>query len=383
MISWTRLLFNNNKKSWGDRLRYKNLSHQPVIVWNITASCNLNCFHCYLDSIRESPRRGQSLNETHAKKIILDLAQFKVPVILFSGGEPLLRKDIFSLADFAHKCGIRPALSTNGILITPGVARKIKKAKFKYVGISIDGLPKTHDKLRQEKGSFRHALSGIRNCQSYGIKTGVRFTLLKDNFDDLEFIFHFVKKENIERLCIYHLVYSGRARKEDDLSFKEKRNALELILKYANDFYKRMMNIEILTVDNHADGVWIYEKLKETKSKITQRALKLLKINKGNRSGISLACIDYKGDVFPDQFTRNYPIGNVLQRRFQDVWLDESHPFLYKLRNRKYYIKGRCKNCRFFGLCNGNMRCRAEQVFGDIWQEDPACYLSDEEIASK
>lgn len=378
MISWTRLLF--DKKTWADKIRYKNLNLGPVIVWNITPSCNLNCEHCYLDSSRDSPLRGQSLSETQAKSIILDLAKFRVPVILFSGGEPLLRKDIFNLAEFAHRCGIRPVLSTNGTLITPSIARKIKKARFKYVGISIDGSPETHDKIRGERGSFRKTLLGIKNCQSLGIKTGVRFTLMKNNFGDLEFIFDFAQRQNLNRLCIYHLVYSGRARLEDDLPFEDKRKALELILRYADDFYKRLINIEILTVDNHADGVWIYKKLKETRPRTVKRVLKLLKINKGSRSGISLACIDDKGDCFPDQFTRNYPIGNVLQRRFPEIWLDESHPLLYKLRNLRDYIKGRCRDCRFFSLCNGNMRARAERVFGDIWQEDPACYLSDEEI---
>lgn len=381
MISWMRLLF--EKEYFGDRLRYARPNDslkRPVVVWNITSSCNLNCHHCYSDA--GNTTLSFKLTEREAKRIILDLSQFKIPVLLFSGGEPLLRSDIFRLGKFTMKCGVRPVLSTNGTLITPSVAKRIKAAEFEYVGISIDGREQTHDRMRRKKGAFVLAVKGIRNCQKAGVKTGLRFTLMKENFKDLGFIFDFVKKENIKRLCIYHLVYSGRAKRKqgDDLLPREKREVLELIWKKAHEFERSGIDMEILTVDNHADGVWLYQKVRATDSQRAEEIFKLLKRNGGSGSGRTIAAIDHLGNVFADQFWRTHAIGNVNKNKFSEIWLNENDRFLNELRNRKKFIKGRCQRCNYFCLCNGNMRVRAEAVFGDRWAQDPACYLSDKEI---
>lgn len=381
MVSWTRLIFGRELPL--DYLRYtdsKNSLKKPVLVWNITSSCNLDCLHCYLDA--QDSNQGSQLSEEEARKIILDLAKYGVPVILFSGGEPLLRKDIFHLADLANNLGIKPMLSSNGTLITTLVAKKIKLAGFEYVGISIDGTSQTHDKLRGRKGCFKQAIRGIRNCQQAGIKIGMRFTLMRDNFKDLSFIFNLTDREGIKRLCIYHLVYSGRAKTkmQADLSAMEKKETLELIWKYTENSYKKGIDIEILTVNNHADGVWIYKKLQNIDPLCAKKVFRLLKVRGGDRSGISLAAIDHQGNVYADQFLRSHPLGNVCERKFFEIWRDESNSLLSALRNRHKFIKGRCKQCRFFVICNGNSRARAEVAFGDLWQEDPGCYLSKEEI---
>ena len=383
MISWTKLAF--GKKTWGDKLRYEFHAgpSRPVIVWNITPSCNLNCVHCYLDA--SFARSETVLSEAATRDIICDLADFGVPAILFSGGEPLLRKDIFDLARLAADKGLRAILSTNGTLITPSVARQIKRAGFRYVGISIDGSPGTHDRLRGKSGSHAKAVQGIRNCINAGIKTGVRFTLMKENFEDLNRVFSLVSREGIGRVCIYLLVYSGRAKRRigDDLTFSQKRIALELIWKGMEDFHKKVLDVEILTVDNSADGIWIYNKLKSIDSGRAERALEMLEANGGNRSGEALACVDHLGNVYADQFLRDHPLGSLRKKRFSNIWLGQDSALLRGLRNRREFIKGRCGKCRFFALCNGNMRARAEAAYGDIWAEDPACYLSDEEIYGK
>lgn len=376
MISWTKLLSAPNDLKRGFENNGRDI--KPVIVWNITSSCNLSCYHCYLEASKIPA--AEILDTQKCKKIILDLADFGVPALLFSGGEPLLRKDIFELAEFSRQYGIRPVLSTNGTLVTESLAEKIKTSGIEYAGISIDGKPNTHDRLRGQKGSFKQAAIGIRNCKDAGVKIGVRFTLMKDNAKDLDFIFDFVRKEKAHRLCIYHLVYSGRGRQEKELSSNEKKSCLELIWDYANAFYREGEQTEILTVDNHCDGVWIYHKMRKSDEERANSILKSLMKSEGNQSGVCIGCIDYKGDVYIDQFTRGHSLGNVTKRKFEEIWEDQSNHLLYGLRHRKDFIKGRCKGCSFFSICNGNMRARAQAVYGDFWEEDPGCYLSSEEI---
>ena len=378
MISWTKLLFDSDcpKRRFDISRGYA----KPVIVWNLTHTCNLTCPHCYIEASRNPS--ANSLDTKECKKIIFDLADFGVPVILFSGGEPLLRKDIIELAVFSRDCGIRTALSSNGTLITAALAKKIKNSGIEYVGISLDGSPGTHDILRGSKNAFKLAKRGITNCRELGLKVGVRLTLMKNNSKDLRFIFDFVRDEKVNRLCIYHLVYSGRASEKSELSFKEKREALELIWDYTNVFHSKGLDIEVLTVDNHSDGVWIYLKMLKEDKKKADNILKALLLNRGNQSGVSIGCVDYRGNVFIDQFTRGHSLGNLCEKKFAEIWSDEGNQFLYNLRHRHDFIKGRCGSCSFFFVCNGNMRSRAEKVFGDFWQEDPACYLSDEEIGA-
>lgn len=380
MISWTKLLTGQSQDS--DNLRYsEHIDYAPkVVVWNATSRCNLRCQHCYFKaSDKASP--GE-LNKQEGMSFIEDLAEFDVPVLLFSGGEPLLREDIFELGRFAANHGIWTVLSTNGTLITEEVAKKIKESGFRYVGISLDGMEGTNDWFRQQKGAFAQALSGIRSCRKAGLKVGLRFTLTKCNFRELPDIFNLVEKEHVPRLCLYHLVCVGRGTniKEKDLSHEEKREVLELVWKRTMNFSRKGLNIEILTVDNHADGVWIYLRLKRSDPERAQTVLKLLEAQGGNSSGIKIGATDDCGDIYADQFWRTHLLGNIRQRRFSQVWQDEANVFLRNLRDRRSLLKGRCQRCNFLSICNGNFRARAEEVSGDIWAEDPGCYLSEEEI---
>lgn len=378
MISWTDLLAKNNSDD--NLIRYSKGNASPVIVWNVTSVCNLNCQHCYFNAGQIS--NTQELTNKEAKDFIKDLAKLKVPVLLFSGGEPLLRKDIFDLAKFANERGVKSALSTNGTLITKNIVKLIKQAGISYVGISLDGLKKTNDWFRKNNGAFEQTLNGIRNCRDIGLKVGLRFTLTKLNFLELSEVFDLIEKEKIHRLCIYHLVYSGRAKtlKNQDLSHEEKREVLEVIWKKTLSFIEKGLNIEVLTVDNHADGIWIFLKLKKTNPLQANLVLKLLKSQGGNGSGRKIACVDNCGRVFPDQFWQNRCLGNVRQNTFSQIWQDGNNDFLRILRNRASFLTGRCQRCYYLSLCNGNFRARAEAVFGSPWADDPACYLTEEEI---
>lgn len=390
MISVSRLLC--GAKYYGDSLRYKHdascqrdgttAGHGPVVVWNTTRTCNLRCLHCYSNS--DDRIYENELTTAEAKKFIDDLAAFNVPVILFSGGEPLLRPDFFELADYARSKNIRCTLSTNGTLINPEVAARIKDIGISYVGISLDGIGDNNDRFRGRKGAFNAALSGIRACRSIGQRVGLRFTINRHNFDQMPAIFNLIEDEDIPRVCFYHLVYSGRGSKmlDEDLSHSQTRQAMELIIERTRDYHRRGLNKEILTVDNHSDGIYIYLTLQKTSPERAERVKHLLTANGGNRSGIAIGAVDWSGNVYPDQFTRQYVLGNIREKPFGDIWQNSDHPILQGLKNRKPLLKGRCARCRWLNMCNGNFRTRAEAVHGDFWAPDPACYLTDEEIGT-
>lgn len=382
MISVSRLLCDN--VSFGDKLRYGQESAQkdprPVVVWNCTRQCNLSCRHCY--ALADSQKSPQEMDTEAGKKFIADLAEFSVPVILFSGGEPLLRQDIFELAGLARELGIRVVLSTNGTLITEKVASTLSNIGFAEIGISMDGIGASNDYFRGKEGAYQEAVSGIRACTGAGLRVSLRLTIARHNYQQIPAIFQLIEAEGIDRVCFYHLAYSGRGSnlKEEDITHSQTRAVVDNICEHTLDLHRRGLPKEVLTVDNHADGVYLYLKLKESDPARADRVLELLKRNGGNNSGIRIAAVDDVGNVHPDQFWWHYSLGNVQQRNFSDIWRDTSEPLLKNLRNRRSLLKGRCGRCRYLGLCNGNLRVRAEAVFGDVWAEDPACYLSDREI---
>lgn len=378
MINCTRLLC--SRSGFSDDIRYKAgrpaEANRPVVVWTSTRRCNLGCMHCYMDA--KPARDAGELTTAQAEAMIDDLAAFGAPVLLFSGGEPLMREDVFQLGRYAVRKGLRTALSTNGTLITKETAARIKDAGFSYAGISLDGLKDANDRFRKCGGAFERTLEGIRNCRNAGVRAGLRFTINKHNFMDIAGIFELIEREEIPRACFYHLVYSGRAAamRKDDLTAREARAAMDLIFEKC-----ARTRAEILTVDNHADGVYLYLYLKKRDPARAAEALRLLRINGGNRSGIGIANVDNLGFVHADQFWGHHSFGNVKERKFSGIWSDESDALLKGLRNRLPLLKGKCARCRFQDVCGGNFRVRAEAAWQDVWQEDPACYLTEDEIS--
>lgn len=353
---------------------------KPVVVWNCTRRCNLHCVHCYAQAGEKE--NSKELTTTEGKRLIDDLANFGVPVLLFSGGEPLLRHDLPSLAAYAVSKRIRVVISTNGTLITREKAKELKEAGVSYVGISLDGLRETNDDFRGVKGSFDAAIAGIRWCKAAGLKVGLRFTMNRRNIKDLPGIFDLLEQEQIERICFYHLVYAGRGTDliNEDLSHQETRAAVDFIIDKTSELFKKGRRVEVLTVDNHADGPYLYLRMLREGSKRAAEVLELLKMNGGNSSGVGIACVSWNGDVHADQFWRHVSFGNLRKRSFGEIWMDTSHPLMAKLKEKKKHVKGRCASCRWLDICAGNFRVRAEAVTGDVWAPDPACYLTDKEI---
>jgi radical SAM protein with 4Fe4S-binding SPASM domain len=390
MISVTRLLCDQIGPQ--DHLRYKwrqkeyasrieaNLSRKPIAVWNSTKACNLRCIHCYYTAHAEPD--PDELSTAEARAFIGDLADFGVPVLLFSGGEPLMREDIFELGAYAVARGLRTVISTNGTLIDADTARRIQGAGFSYVGISLDGIGETNDRFRGASGAFDKALTGFHNCEGAGVRTGLRLTLNKHNVADLSAILDLLRNEGIPRACFYHLVYAGRGERmrSDDLTLDDTRAAVDMIFDRAMAYHREGLGIEILTVDNHADGPYLLQRVAQEQPERYQEVLALLRANGGNASGIGIAAVDHRGDVHPDQFWQHHSFGNVHQRPFGEIWTDISDPLMAGLKDRRPLLKGRCATCRYLDTCNGNFRVRAEAVHGDVWAPDPACYLTDEEI---
>ena len=318
------------------------------------------------------------------EKFIRELSEFKVPVVLFSGGEPLLRQDLFHLAGYARDAGIRIAISTNGTLINEDTARKLSRTGFAEVGISLDGIGANNDRFRGQAGAYDKALAGIRSCINQGLRVSLRLTLTRFNHQEIPAIFQLVEDEGINRVCFYHLAYSGRGGnlREADLSHTQTRETVDIICKHTVDLHQRGKAREILMVGNHADAVYLYLQLKKTDPERAEKALALLKMNGGNNSGVKIGAVDDTGNVHPDQFWWHHTLGNVRQRKFGDIWMDTSDALLRGLKDRRSLLKGRCGRCQYLHLCNGNLRVRAEAVYGDVWAEDPACYLTDEEIGA-
>ncbi|MFO7860994.1 MAG: 12,18-didecarboxysiroheme deacetylase [Desulfosalsimonas sp.] len=357
------------------------IDKRPVVVWNITQRCNLKCIHCYAHA--KARQQDNELTTDEGKALIDDLAGMGVPVLLFSGGEPLMRKDMPELAQYAVEKGMRAVISTNGTLIDAKTAGILKDIGLSYVGISLDGSRDINDRFRGVDGAFDQALEGIRNAKQAGIKVGLRFTINRFNAEEIPALFDLLEQMDIPRICFYHLVYAGRGSTlvNDDVSHEETRRLLDLIMDRTKDLHDRGKPKEVLTVDNHADGPYVYLRMLRENPERAAEVLDLLQMNEGNNSGRGIGCISWDGEVHADQFWRHHSFGNVRQRPFSEIWTDTAaDPLLARLKEKKNHVKGRCAQCRWLDICSGNFRVRAEAITGDVWAPDPACYLTDEEI---
>jgi len=357
---------------------------RPIVVWNLTRTCNLKCVHCYTDSAAQ--KYPDELSTAQCKTVLDDLAAFKVPAVLFSGGEPLVRPDVFELAEYARSVNLHVVLSTNGTLIDAEKARRFKNLEFAYIGISLDSAnPAVHDQFRGCYGAFERTMRGFRHCVEAGQKVGLRLTLTRHTAQDLGRIFDFLEKEGIDRACFYHLCPSGRGKSLLALTADESRQAIDTIFDRTADLVARGKRIEILTVDNHCDGPYLYLRMLRENHPRAGQVLDMIRWNGGGRysSGVGIANIDFLGNVHADQFSMFRTFGNVKQRKFSEIWQDTTDPIMAGLKDRLPLLKGRCATCRFKEVCGGSLRARAEVVTGDPWAADPGCYLTDEEIAGQ
>ena len=354
----------------------------PVVIWNLVRRCNLNCKHCY--SLSADVDFPGELSTAEIGAVMVDLRAFGVPVLILSGGEPLLRPDIFDISRHAKSLGFYVGLSSNGTLIDEAMSERIASVGYDYVGISLDGIGEVHDRFRRQAGAFDAALRGMHLCRSHGIKVGLRFTMTEHNYESFPAMLDLMERESIDKFYLSHLVYAGRGNRYrgDDAYHRTTREAMDLLFERCWQDARNGGTREFVTGNNDADGVYF---LKWAERRFPERVAHLrahLTAWGGNASGVNVANIDNLGNVHPDTFWWHYDLGNVRQRPFSQIWNDRSDPIMAGLKAEPRRIKGRCDACQFFDICGGNTRVRALQLTGDPWEEDPACYLTDAEIGA-
>ena len=383
MLNLTTLL---GKASGSDWLRYgrggrvRSASERaPVVVWNCTRRCNLACRHCYSDS---SPGRFPELSSDDAAALIADVAQMGCPALLFSGGEPLVRRDLLDLVAEARSRGLAVTLSTNGTLVTRPVAERLADLGVRYVGISLDGIGAVHDRFRGRSGAFERSLRGIRALREAGVRAGVRVTLSPPAIAAMPDLLDLVEREDVGRLCVYHLVPAGRGRAEGLPAPEAVRRTLDLLIDRARTWAEEGRDVEVLTVDNYADGPALWLRLEREDPERAAAVWEALSWNGGarNAAGRGLVSIDWEGRVRPDQFWPGPAIGSVRETPLSRIWSDPPEP-LRALRERTDRVGGRCRSCRFLPLCGGGLASRALAATGDLYSPDPGCHLTDAEIA--
>jgi heme d1 biosynthesis radical SAM protein NirJ len=354
----------------------------PVVIWNLVRRCNLTCLHCY--SISTDIDFPGELSAAEAFRVLEDLKAARVPALILSGGEPLLRKNLFDIAARAKGLGFTTALSTNGTLIDVPLAGRIAATGFDYVGVSLDGLRETHDRFRRKEGAYDKALNGIRLCRDMGVKVGLRFTLTQDNAADLPALLDLAEAERIDKFYLSHLNYAGRGNvnRKHDAQFRATRAAMDLLFERCWEYAQRGAHKEFVTGNNDADGVYFLRWARARVPGLDDKHLRAkLAEWGGNSSGVNVANIDNLGNVHPDTMWWDCTLGNVRTRPFGAIWQDTRHPVMAGLKARPRALKGRCARCGYLDVCGGNTRVRAMKVTGDPWTEDPGCYLEDAEIA--
>jgi len=382
----------------------------PVVIWNLIRRCNLACQHCY--SISADIDFPGELSTAQIFRTMDDLKAFGVPVLILSGGEPLLRPDLFGIAARAKAKRFYVGLSTNGTLIDAAMAERIAAARFDYVGISLDGLRATHDRFRRLDGAFERSLAAVRLLHARGVKVGLRFTMTALNAHDLPALLQLMRDEQVDKFYFSHLNYAGRGNihRAKDAQFAATRDALDLLFERAwcaardgatagpppggrspaggRAAGARGPSIqdEYVTGNNDADGPYLLHWLHRCHPELHARWHAPLRAHLaawgGNASGVNVANIDNLGQVHPDTMWWHHGLGSVRERPFSAIWADRSDPLMAGLKSRPRPVGGRCASCLHFDICGGNTRVRAQQVTGDAWAEDPGCYLDDGEIGA-
>ncbi|MEO7954489.1 MAG: heme d1 biosynthesis radical SAM protein NirJ [Polaromonas sp.] len=352
----------------------------PVVIWNLIRRCNLTCKHCY--ALSADHDYAGELDTAEVFSVMDDLKAYRVPVLILSGGEPLLRADIFEIAARAKAQNFYIGLSSNGTLIDEPMAERVDAAGFNYVGISLDGLAETHDRFRRMNGAFDKSLAAVRLLTARGVKVGLRFTMTALNAHDLVPLLGLMRAEGVNKFYFSHLNYAGRGNihRARDAQFQSTRDALDLLFDTAWAAARDGLDEEYVTGNNDADGPYLLQWVKQRFPQWHDALREHLVAWGGNSSGVNVANIDNLGNVHPDTMWWHHTLGNVRERPFSAIWSDTSEPLMAGLKARPRPVKGRCASCMHLPICGGNTRVRAQQVTGSAWAEDPGCYLDDAEI---
>ncbi|MGC8555379.1 MAG: radical SAM protein, partial [Candidatus Acidulodesulfobacterium sp.] len=304
-------------------------------------------------------------------KTIPSLKKIGIKSVILSGGEPLLRNDIFDIAKALKSENIMTSLSSNGTLINCGNIKEIKE-NFDYVGISLDGDEETHDKFRGIEGSFKKAANAVNVCMENNVKAGLRFSLTKFNYDKLDYFIDLALKFKVPKIYISHLVYSGRGASYDDLGKKEYAEISRKIVNTAIKLIEEGKKLDIVTGNSEEEAVVLLDVFGGRYPDLKDKLYKKLVRWGGNQAGVRLLNIDYNGFIKPDPFYE-YRAGNIKYDDISEIYMH--NPLFAKLRDRKRFLKGRCASCGHLDICNGGSRARAYGIYNDYFAEDPSCYV--------
>ncbi|WP_201353662.1 radical SAM/SPASM domain-containing protein [Hydrogenimonas urashimensis] len=351
-----------------------------IAIWNFTNRCNLACHHCYSYA---DPNSEDFLTTEFILGAIAELKRAGIRFVIFSGGEPLIRRDIFQIAEAMREQGIVTYLSTNGLYVTEKNVDRII-GTFNYIGISIDGIEEVHDRFRGLEGAYRKSLDAIDLIQKHGGNAGIRFTITDETKENLYDIFDLAENIGVDKIYISHLVYSGRGldNLKIDISKEERRKFVEFIIDKAFAYHEEGRDIDVVTGNMEMDAILFLEKFSQKYPQMRDEMLRRLRNWGGNSAGRKLVNIDWMGHVKPDPF---FPvtIGNITERPFDEIWLDKENELLTKLREHPRKLSGKCADCGVIDICNGGSRSRAWAIHGDLWAEDPSCYLTESERSEK
>ncbi len=349
---------------------------KPVVSWNITRRCNLKCLHCYINAV--TTQSVDDLSTEESLNVVDQMKEVSVPLVIMSGGEPLVRRDFFEISEYASSIGLRLALSTNGTLITPNVASKLQDLGFMYVGISLDSPIETwHDTFRGVKGAYQSTINGIKNAINAGLSVGLRLTITRFNINDIKSYIDLALKLGISRITFYHLSSAGRAQSLKDwyITSTQYFNFLDYLIEISQIYAGK---IEIETTMAPFDGIYVAHKI----AKDYNEFIELLNVVKSQGGcGRKIISIFPDGSVHPCQFVDFITLGNIKYENLKDI-LKNSSSLLRQFINPK--LTGpKCSACPFRDICNGGDRIRAYYLTGDITGDDPQCFLNTNEIWNK
>jgi heme b synthase len=335
-----------------------------MIAWEVTRSCNLNCIHC-----RASAERGpypDELTTGEAFRLIEEVVSFSRPVVILTGGEPLLRPDIFDLARYGTRKGLRMVMAPNGTLLDGDKAARLKDSGIQRVSISLDGAAaESHDRFRQVAGAFAGALRGIQFLKEAGLEFQINTTVTQKNFRELPQIQDLAVKLGAVAHHIFLLVPTGRGKEMKGEAIEGKE--YEKILHWFYDQREKTPLQLKATCAPHYYRI-LRQRAREEGKKITPQTHGLDAMTRGCLGGIGFLFISHVGDVQPCGYLEALS-GNVRRQRLKEIW--ESSPVFLRLRDFSAY-RGRCGRCEYKRVCGG-CRARAFEQSGDFMAEEPLC----------
>ena len=351
---------------------------RPVVSWNLTSACNLACLHCY---IRAGARGARELTHEEAVDVIRQMSDLGVPLVLFSGGEPLMRPDVLDLIRETVDRGIKAALSTNGTLITEDVAGRLSRMGISYVGISLDSpRPEWHDSFRGVRGAFDMTMRGIRRSVEAGLDVGLRLTVTSRNAGDVVKMLRLAREIGARRVTFYHLSAAGRALELDRSWYMNAEQYSKFVDTLVEESRRYEGELEIETTMAPFDGIAIADRLSRDSKEF--RDMMDLVASQGG-CGRKIVSIYPDGTVRPCQFVDFMELGNVLKSPLREI-LDPSRKEVDYFANTQQYLTGpRCSSCPFRSVCKGGDRIRAYYLGGGLGADDPQCHLDVGSIAAK